>query len=155
MKRTLRHETEVWFEITTLLIPGENDSPEEIEALSSWIASRLGPEVPLHFSAFHPDWKMLDKPSTPPSTLLQAHRIAREAGLRYVYTGNIHHEPTQSTLCHGCGKCLIGRDWYEITTWSLSDDGCCRACGTPCAGRFDGAAGNGGRRRVPCRVPVS
>jgi len=154
----LRHETDVWFEITTLLIPGENDAPAEIEALTAWVMDRLGPDVPLHFTAFHPDWKMLDRSATPPETLLQARRIARDAGLRHVYTGNVNHEATQSTHCHACGARLIGRDWYEITHWALSDDGRCPDCGTPCPGRFDGPAGHRGRtwgrRRAPMRVGV-
>jgi len=148
----LKQETGVWFEITTLLIPGENDSPAELEALTQWVMEQLGPDVPLHFSAFHPDWKMTDKPPTPPETLLTAWRIAREAGLRYVYTGNIHHPATQATLCHGCGAALIGRDWYELGTWGLSDDGLCRHCGTRCAGVFDGPPGHWGRRRLPLRL---
>jgi pyruvate formate lyase activating enzyme len=150
----LKHETDVWFEITTLLIPGENDSPAEIEALSAWVMERLGPDVPLHFTAFHPDWKMLDKYPTPPETLLQARRIARQAGLHYVYTGNVHHEATQTTHCHACEARLIGRDWFEITHWALKDDGRCPDCGTPCAGRFDGPAGHWGRHRAPLGVGI-
>ena len=111
----LKHETEVWFEITTLLIPGENDSPAEIEALSRWVLEHLGPDVPLHFTAFHPDWKMLETPATPASTLRLARRIAREAGLRYVYTGNTHDPEGQSTYCHACRAVLVGRDWYQLT----------------------------------------
>ena len=152
----LKHETDVWFEITTLLIPGENDSPAEIEALSRWVMEHLGPDVPLHFTAFHPDWKMRDKPPTPPATLQRARRIAREAGLRYVFTGNIHDPAGQSTYCHGCGALLIGRDWYELTAWNLTADGRCGGCGTPCPGVFDGAPGRWGRRRLPLavRAPV-
>jgi pyruvate formate lyase activating enzyme len=148
----LKRETGVWVEITTLLIPGENDSPAEIEDLSAWVMANLGPDVPLHFTAFHPDWKMLDRPPTPAATLLEARRIARAAGLRYVYTGNIHHEATQGTYCHGCGATLIGRDWYAITAWNLTDDGRCTACGTPCAGVFDGPPGAWGRRRRPVLI---
>jgi pyruvate formate lyase activating enzyme len=136
----LKHETDVWFEVTTLLIPGENDSPAEIEALSAWFAANLGPDVPLHFTAFHPDWKMLDKPRTPVGTLFEARRIARAAGLRYVYTGNVHAEPGQSTYCHACGERLIGRDWYELTAWNLTPGGRCASCGAPCAGVFEGPA---------------
>jgi pyruvate formate lyase activating enzyme len=143
----LKRQTNVWFEITTLLIPGENDSPAEIEALSRWVMERLGPDVPLHFTAFHPDWKMLDKPATPPSTLRMARGIAQEAGLRYVFTGNTHDEAGQSTYCHGCGERLIGRDWYDLTAWRLMDDGHCRKCSTRCAGVFDGAPGSWGRRQ--------
>ena len=148
----LKHETNVWFEITTLLIPGENDSPAEIEALSCWVMERLGPDVPLHFTAFHPDWKMLDKPATPASTLRLARRIARDAGLRYVFTGNTHDEEGQSTYCHLCKARLIGRDWYDLTGWNLTADGRCTACGTPCAGVFEGPPGTWGRRRRPMRV---
>ncbi len=145
----LKHETEVWFEITTLLIPGQNDSPAEIEALSAWVMAHLGPDVPLHFTAFHPDWKMLDTPPTPARTLIEARRIARAAGLRYVYTGNIRDEATQSTDCHACGARLIGRDGYDITSWGLTVEGRCRVCGAPCAGVFEGRAGTWGARRRP------
>ena len=145
----LKHETNVWFEITTLLIPGENDSPAEIEALSRWVMERLGPDVPLHFTAFHPDWKMLDKPPTPPATLRTARRIAQEIGLDYVFTGNVHDPAGQSTYCHACQAMLIGRDWYDLTAWNLTADGRCGACGAACAGVFDGAPGRWGRRRRP------
>jgi pyruvate formate lyase activating enzyme len=148
----LKQETNVWFEITTLLIPGENDSRPEVEALSRWVMERLGPDVPLHFTAFHPDWKMLDKPATPASTLGLARRIARDAGLRYVFTGNTHDEEGQSTYCHLCEARLIGRDWYDLTGWNLTADGRCTACGTPCPGVFEGPPGIWGRRRRPIRV---
>ncbi len=143
----LVHETSCWTEITTLLIPGENDSSGEIEAMSRWIADKLGPDVPLHFSAFHPDYKMLEHPATPAATLLRARDIAMKNGLRYVYVGNVHHEAADSTYCPGCGERVIGRDWYEITSWALSDDGHCLNCGMRCAGVFDGAPGSWGRRR--------
>ena len=148
----LKQETQVWTEITTLLIPDENDSPAEIERLSAWVMDHLGPDVPLHFTAFHPDWKMLDKSRTPPETLLRACRIAREAGIRYVYSGNIHHPPSQTTHCHGCGQVLIRRDWHQILDYALSDDGYCRRCGTPCAGVFEGPAGSWGARRQALRL---
>jgi pyruvate formate lyase activating enzyme len=150
----LKRETSVWFEITTLLIPGENDADAELDAMTRWIADELGPDVPLHFTAFHPDWKMLDTPPTPPATLTRARHIGLANGLRYVYTGNIHDEAGGSTFCHGCGALLIGRDWYRITAWTLTDDGRCRSCGAPCAGVFDGPPGEWGRRRVPVRVSV-
>jgi pyruvate formate lyase activating enzyme len=150
----LKHETNVWFEITTLLIPGENDGPAEIEALSRWVMEHLGPDVPLHFTAFHPDWKMLDRPPTPPATLIMARRIAQQAGLRYVFTGNIHDPAGQGTYCHGCGALLIGRDWYDLTGWNLTEDGGCRRCGMPCAGVFESAPGYWGRRRRPISVPA-
>ena len=146
--RYLKHETDVWFEITTLLIPEENDSDEEIQALSDWIAENLGPDVPLHFTAFHPDWKMLDKPSTPASTLDRARSIARAAGLNFVYTGNVHDERGGSTYCIACGQCLIGRDWYQLTQWNLSS-GRCSGCGTACPGVFEAQAGSWGARRLP------
>jgi pyruvate formate lyase activating enzyme len=150
----LKEETNVWFEITTLLIPGENDSADEVEALSRWVLEKLGPDVPLHFTAFHPDWKMLDKPATPAATLRRARAIAREVGLHYVFTGNVHDEDGQSTYCHGCGEKLIGRDWYDITAWSLTSGGCCAKCNTPCEGIFEPRAGFWGRRRVPVSLGV-
>jgi pyruvate formate lyase activating enzyme len=148
----LKLETNVWFEITTLLIPGENDSPAEIEALSRWVMKHLGPDVPLHFTTFHPDWKMLDTPATPATTLRMARGIAQDAGLRYVFTGNTHDEAGQSTYCHACKATLIGRDWYDLTVWNLTADGCCGDCGTPCAGVFEGRPGTWGRRRRPMVV---
>ena len=146
----LKHETNVWFEITTLLIPGENDSEAELHEASRWVAEQLGPDVPWHFSAFHPDWKMSDKPRTPSPTLTRAREIARSYGMRYVYTGNVHDEDGGTTFCHGCGKRLIGRDWYVLTAWNLTDDGRCRSCGTPCAGVFDGPPGTGGQNGCRC-----
>jgi pyruvate formate lyase activating enzyme len=145
----LKHETQVWFEITTLLIPGENDAPAEIEALSRWVADHLGPDVPLHFSAFHPDWRMRDRPPTPPATLTQARAIAREHGLRYVYTGNVHDPEGGSTSCHACGALLIERDWYELGRWGLDADGRCRNCGTKLPGVIEAQPGAWGRRRLP------
>jgi pyruvate formate lyase activating enzyme len=148
----LKHETNVWFEITTLLIPGENDSEGEIEELTQWVMEHLGPDVPLHFTAFHPDWKMLDKPPTPPETLTRARQIAVKNGIRYAYTGNVHDEAGSSTYCHQCGKKIIGRDWYVMTEWHLTDDGRCRDCGTACAGVFDGPPGTWGAKRLPVRL---
>jgi len=148
----IRHETDVWLEITTLLIPGENDGEAEIEALTQWVVEALGPDVPLHFSAFHPDYKMMDKPNTPPETLIRAWRIARKNGVRYAYTGNINHKETGSTYCHQCGLRLIGRDWYELSDWELTEEGCCTRCGTACAGVFDGKPGDWGRKRQPVRL---
>jgi pyruvate formate lyase activating enzyme len=148
----LKHETDIWLELTTLLIPGENDGDDELEAMSRWVVERLGPEVPLHFTAFHPDWKMRDTPATPPATLTRARRIARDAGLRYVYTGNVHDTEGGSTWCPDCGACVIRRDWYQIQGYALTDDGCCEACGSRVAGHFDGPAGDWGRRRQPVSV---
>jgi pyruvate formate lyase activating enzyme len=150
----LKHETEVWFEITTLLIPGENDAPAEVEALSRWVMEHLGADVPLHFTAFHPDWKMRDTPPTPPAILRLARRIGLEQGLRYVYTGNIHDPAGQSTYCHGCRAKLIGRDWYDLDDWSLTPNGSCRTCGAACAGVFEAAPGRWGRRRQSIEVPA-
>ena len=151
----LRHETDVWFEITTLLIPGENDDPAEIDAMTGWIAERLGPDVPLHFSAFHPDWKMTDRPATPPATLTRARRIARENGLRYVYLGNVHDREGSSTWCHDCGALLIERDWYALGDWGLTADGDCRRCGAHCAGVFEERPGDWGRKRRPVRLAAA
>ena len=148
----LKHETKTWFEITTLLIPGENDSSQEIEALSRWVVDRLGPDVPLHFSAFHPDFRMLDKPNTPAATLANARRIAMEQGVRYAYTGNIHDVGRQSTFCHHCGTRLIERDWYALGAWGLDASGHCLSCRTRCAGVFDGKPGNWGQKRLPVRL---
>jgi pyruvate formate lyase activating enzyme len=146
---SLKHETQVWLEITTLLIPGVNDSDQELAALTHWVVTHLGPDVPLHFTAFHPDWKMLDKPPTPPATLMRARRIAMQNGMRYVYTGNIRDVEGSSTFCHGCGKKIIGRDWYTITDWHLTTGSRCQFCGTVCAGVFAGDAGSWGRKRLP------
>jgi len=148
----LKHETGVWFEITTLLIPGENDSDAELDRMTRWVAGTLGPDVPVHFTAFHPDYKMLDRPATPASTLARARRIAMANGLRYAYTGNVHDEEGGSTLCHACGERLIGRDWFVLTEWNLTPEGTCANCGTPCAGRFAGAPGTWGSRRLPVRL---
>jgi pyruvate formate lyase activating enzyme len=148
----LRHETNVWFEITNLVIPGENDSDREIDEMTRWIVEHLGPDVPVHFSAFHPDYKMMDVPPTPPATLTRAREIAVRNGIRYAYTGNVHDPAGDTTSCHGCGTPVIERDWYELTGWRLTADGRCRSCGTACAGVFDGAPGRWGRRRLPVRL---
>ena len=148
----LKHETEVWFEITTLLIPGANDSDKELDALTRWVVDNLGPDIPVHFTAFHPDWKMLDRPPTPPATLTRAREVAVRNGIRYAYTGNVHDSAGGSTYCHGCGALLIERDWYVLSAWHLTDDGRCRSCGTACAGVFDGKPGNWGAKRQPVHL---
>ncbi len=148
----IRKETDTWFELTTLVIPGENDSPGEIGRMADWVVERLGPDVPMHFSAFHPDWRMLDKPRTPHETLARARSIAIKAGVRYAYVGNVHDIGRSSTYCHGCGTRVIGRDWYELSDWNLSPDGHCLSCGTACAGVFDGPPGDWGRKRKPVRL---
>ena len=147
----LVHATEVWVEVTTLLIPGLNDSEAEIDSETSWFAARLGVDVPLHFTAFHPDWKMRDRPHTPTATLTRAREIALRNGLRYVYTGNVHDPDGQSTYCHACGALLIERDWYELGGWSL-DAGHCASCGELCAGVFEARPGTWGSRRLPVRL---
>lgn len=148
----LKHETDVWFEITTLLIPGENDSDKELEDMTQWVVKNVGPDVPWHFTAFHPDWKMMDKPSTPAATLTRARAIAMKNGVRYAYTGNVHDEAGGSTYCHACGETLIGRDWYVITAWNLTADGRCGRCATPLAGLFEAQPGSWGSRRLPVRL---
>ncbi|OHE83558.1 MAG: AmmeMemoRadiSam system radical SAM enzyme, partial [Verrucomicrobia bacterium RIFCSPLOWO2_12_FULL_64_8] len=147
----LRRETDVWFEVTTLLIPGENDSREEIDRASDWFAANLGPDVPWHFTAFHPDYKMLTTPPTPAATLTQAREIARAKGLNYVYTGNVRDRRGGSTWCPGCGALLIERDWYELGAYQL-DENRCRNCGCEIAGRFERQPGDWGRRRQPVRI---
>ena len=146
----LKHETKVWFEITTLLIPGENDSEQEIEALTHWVVEHLGPDVPMHFTAFHPDWRMLDNPPTPPATLTMARRIAMKNGVRYAYTGNVPDREGGSTYCHECGQKLIGRDWYELSEWNLTTDGKCRFCGTSLCRSLRSEAGTLGRPPATC-----
>jgi pyruvate formate lyase activating enzyme len=148
----LKRETQVWFEVTTLLIPGENDSERELSELSAWFAENLGPDVPLHFTAFHPDYRMVDKPNTPFETLARARRIAMGTGLRYVYTGNIKDVGRGSTYCPTCGTRVIGRDWHKLTEWRLDGGGHCQTCGTAVAGRFDGPPGRWGRKRLPVRI---
>ena len=150
--RYLKHETRVWFELTTLLIPGENDSDQELDAMTRWVVEELGPEVPMHFTAFHPDWKLRDRPPTPGATLTRARKIAIGNGVRYAYTGNVHDAAGGSTYCHQCGELLIGRDWYVLSGWNLDADGNCKFCGAPCAGVFDPAPGTWGARRQPVRL---
>ena len=143
----LAHETRVWTELTTLLIPGENDSDAEIRAMCRWIVQEMSPDVPLHFSAFHPDHRMQDTPRTPPATLSRARSIALEAGLHHVYVGNVHDLNRQSSYCTGCGTRVIARDWHLISSYRLDASGHCLACGTPMAGVFDGPPGDWGRKR--------
>ena len=146
------HETDTWIELTTLLIPGHNDGDAELDALASWVAERLGPDVPLHFTAFHPDFRMLDTPATPANTLRRARAIATDHGLRYVYVGNVHDRDGSSTRCPACGEVVVERDWYTIGTYRLDDTGRCDGCGYAVAGRFSGPAGSWGARRRPVRM---
>ena len=152
----IKHETDCWLEITDLVIPGRNDSDAEIDAMTKWIVAELGPDVPVHFTAFHPDWKMMDVPPTPPETLVRAREIAMNNGIRYAYTGNVHDKDHQSTYCHNCGGILIGRDWYELSEFNVTTEGNypgnCAACGAEIPGRFDGPAGTWGRKRQPLRI---
>ena len=148
----IHHQTSCWLEITTLLIPGQNDSAQEVTALSEWVAGELGPDVPLHFTAFHPDWKLDHLPRTPLATLSQARRIAMDAGLRYVYTGNVHDTEGGTTFCPGCHAALIERDWYNIRHYDLPDDGRCPHCQTSIAGRFGKFGKPFGAQRIPVRL---
>ena len=149
----IRHDTDCWLEITTLLIPGLNDTDAELRELSQWVARELGVDVPLHFSAFHPDYKLTDRPPTPPATLQRARRIARDAGLQHVYLGNVHDTEGDTTWCPGCGKALIERDWYEIPRYNLTPEGRCPQCAHALAGHYDARwSGAFGRRRIPVRL---
>lgn len=145
----LKQETSVWLELTTLLIPGHNDSDDEIKRMTEWVVKELGADVPMHFTAFHPDWKMLDVPSTRPESLTRARQIALDNGVRYAYTGNVHDQKGESSYCHHCGELLIERDWYVLGQWGLDDKGCCRNCGTQLSGVLESKPGDWGARRRP------
>ncbi|NRA23441.1 MAG: AmmeMemoRadiSam system radical SAM enzyme [Oleispira sp.] len=145
-------ETQAWLEVTTLLIPGENDSDEELEAMPQWFYTHLGPKVPLHFSAFHPDWKMLDKAKTPSETLTRARQIAVNNGLNYVYTGNVHDPKGSSSYCPNCSERVIERDWYQLGYYGLNHQGQCLHCNHQIPGVFDGPAGHWGSQRVPVKI---
>jgi pyruvate formate lyase activating enzyme len=153
----LVRETQVWTEITTLLIPGKNDSDEELRAMTKWVRQHLGPDVPLHFTAFHPDWKMTDVAHTPAATLTRARQIAQLAGLNYVYTGNVHDESGGSTYCPSCEQAVIRRDWYDIRGYNVvekggNSEGACGFCGTRIPGRFQKFGKPFGPRRIPVRL---
>jgi pyruvate formate lyase activating enzyme len=145
----VHHETNCWLEITTLLIPGHNDSDKELAALAKWVASELGRDVPLHFTAFHPDWKMTDLPPTASATLRNARRIAFDAGLHYVYTGNVHDAEGGTTYCPACHHGVIVRDWYEIRHYDLTPQGSCPNCKTSIAGHFGTRGKPFGQKRIP------
>jgi len=153
----VKHETDVWLELTNLLIPGLNDSPEELRQMSDWVVKEVGVDVPMHFSAFHPDHKLRHIPHTSQETLSQARKIAMTAGIHYVYTGNVHDQVGGSTFCHACGQLLILRDWYQLGDWQLDSAngmaGSCSHCGTVCAGVFDDKPGDWGAKRK--RVIIS
>ncbi|MDH5388312.1 MAG: AmmeMemoRadiSam system radical SAM enzyme [Gammaproteobacteria bacterium] len=148
----IHHETDVWMELTTLLIPGYNDSEKEINEMTQWVAEKLGPDVPMHFTAFHPDYKMMDVPPTPLATLRRAREIALKNGIHYAYTGNVHDVGGDSTYCHSCGTCLIERDWYVLGEWNLDDKGGCKKCGNQCAGVFESGHGDWGAKRQPVHL---
>jgi pyruvate formate lyase activating enzyme len=148
----VKHETSVWLELTTLLIPGENDSTREIEQMVSWVVDHLGSDVPMHFTAFHPDWKMRDTPPTPLSTVQRARKIALDQGVRYAFTGNVHDPDGSSTYCASCGELLIERDWYQLGRWHLDDIGRCQTCQSPCDGVFEQRPGSWGRHRQPISI---
>ena len=149
--RYLRHETDTWFEITNLVIPGHNDAHDDFRRMADWIVKELGPDVPVHFSAFHPNYKMRDVPPTPRATLRRARDIAKNAGIHHVYTGNVHDREGDTTYCAECGTVLISRDWYEVLSWKL-DQGACPKCGTRCAGVFEPRAGTWGARRLAVKM---
>jgi len=146
--RYVKHETSVWLEVTTLLIPGHNDSEAEVDQLCAWFADNLGPDVPLHFTAFHPDYKLIDAPHTPPETCLRAREQAKKHGLRYVYAGNIADREGQATTCPSCGELVIERDYYDLQAYRLQGSRCGR-CSAVIPGHFsEGAPGKWGRRRL-------
>ena len=148
----LKAENGTWFELTNLVIPGENDSEAEFNDMSAWVVEYLGPEVPMHFTAFPPDYRMKDKPNTPPETLNLARRTALKNGVRHAYIGNVSDRGRASTYCYNCNALLIGRDRYTLTYWGLSKTGACQQCGTPCAGVFDAVPGAWGAKRLPVRM---
>ncbi len=150
--RWIARTSESWLELTTLVVPGLNDSDDELHRMASWLYSELGPDVPLHFSAFHPDWKLLDIPRTPHATLLRARDIALDAGLRYVYVGNVHDPDADTTYCLGCGNGVIVRDWYRIDEYLLDERGRCEFCQTRLPGLYEGPVGTWGRRRQPVQL---
>jgi pyruvate formate lyase activating enzyme len=147
----LARETNVWLEVTNLVIPGRNDSDDEVTRLCAWLVESLGPNVPVHFTAFHPDFRMRNTAATPTATLVKAYEIAVGAGLKYVYTGNVSDSARQSTFCPNCGEVLIRRDGYRLGAYNLQRDRC-RACGTSIAGRFGLGPGDWGPRRQPIRI---
>jgi pyruvate formate lyase activating enzyme len=151
----LHHETSVWLEITTLLIPGKNDTDEELRAMCGWIRRELGPDVPLHFTAFHPDFKMTDLEPTPPATLARARRIGLDEGLNYVYTGNVHDKEGGTTFCPACRRAVIVRDWYRILQYAVTAEGRCNHCAAAVAGRYETFREPFGPRRIPVRLAAS
>lgn len=150
----IHNETDIWLELTTLLIPGANDSDKEIHDMTNWVVEHMGPDIPMHFSAFHPDFKMLDTPATPTSTLKHARNIAMGNGVNYAYTGNVRNKEGDSTWCTNCGELLISRDWYNLGDWNINSNGECSFCGYRCAGVFDDKPGSWGARRLPVSMKL-
>ncbi len=148
----LKNETDVWIELTTLLVPGKNDSSNEIDAMTKWVKKNLGADVPMHFTAYHPAYKLLDIPATSIQSLINARDIALANGIHYAYTGNVHDKKGASTYCHHCDNRLIGRDWYVLSEWNLDKKGRCNSCGQVCSGVFDTNPGNWGAKRLPVRM---
>jgi pyruvate formate lyase activating enzyme len=148
----IHNETDIWLELTTLLIPGLNDSENELQEMTEWVVENLGPDVPMHFSAFHPAWKMQDVPPTPVKSLIRAREIALGNGVNYAYTGNVHNPGGDSTWCSNCGGLLISRDWYELGSWNLDSQGRCNSCGKKCPGVFEHRPGEWGSRRLAVRM---
>jgi pyruvate formate lyase activating enzyme len=150
--RYVVHETDCWLELTTLVIPGWNDSEGEIQEMTGWVVENLGPHVPMHFTAFHPDWKLRDLPATPRATLARAREIALANGVRFAYVGNVYDKEGGSTWCPSCGQLVIGRNWYILSEWNLTPEGACKACGTLLPGHFEEKPGSWGARRQPVRL---
>ncbi len=148
----LKNETNVWIELTTLLIPGKNDSDEELDNMTRWVVNHLGNDIPMHFTAFHPAYKVNDIAATSVQTLKRAREIALSNGVYYAYTGNIHDKAGESTYCHHCNHLLIGRDWYELSDWNLNTKGYCNYCNTLCSGIFDETPGQWGSKRIPVQI---
>lgn len=148
----LKQETQVWLELTTLLIPEENDSSSELESMCRWVVEHLGPDVPIHFTAFHPDFKMLNKPRTPPETLLKAREIALKNGVRYAYVGNIFDSAHESTYCPNCHSLLLERNWYQLGRYQLNSQGLCPGCGYKVAGLWEDRVGRFGSMRIPLKM---
>ncbi len=147
----LQRETDVWFEITNLVIPGANDDFDKIKKMCDWILTAIGPDVPVHFTAFHPDFRMMDRPHTPKETLVRAYEIAKSVGLHYPYVGNVRDDSCQSTYCPNCRNCVIQRNQYRLGRYDLSGNRC-GACGMEIAGRFGQSPGTWGPRRLPIRM---
>jgi pyruvate formate lyase activating enzyme len=148
----IKQETDTWLELTTLLIPGQNDSEQELDAMTRWVVEHLGVDVPMHFTAFHPDWKMRDIERTPAATLARARSIAVANGVRYAFTGNVHDPTGSSTWCHSCGELLIERDWHQLGHWGLDELGCCSSCGANLPGHFASKPENTGVRPMPVQL---